>query len=131
MPETTKLSLRVKRFAHDSHSCQNALHQFALYVRQAEIPALEAVGELLVIETEQVQNGRVQVVDVYSVFSDVKTEFVGFTDGHSGFDAAAGQPHGKSLRMMIAAQFAAKVGVGFDHRRAPELAAPDNERLIQ
>ena len=35
-----------------------------MHVRQPEIAALETIGQFRVIETEQVQNGRVQVVDV-------------------------------------------------------------------
>ena len=35
-----------------------------MHIGQPEVAALEAVGQLRVIEAEQVQNRRVQVVDV-------------------------------------------------------------------
>ena len=38
-----------------------------MHVGQAEIAALEAVGQLGVVEAEQVQDGGVEVVDVDSV----------------------------------------------------------------
>ena len=37
----------------------------------------------------------------------------------------------ESLRMMIAAQSAARIRIGFDHRRAAEFAAPDDQRIIE
>ena len=51
-------------------------------------------------------------------FDRVETKVVGGAEGHSRFDAAAGQPHGERLRMMIATQFSAQGGIRLDHRRA-------------
>ena len=43
-------------------------------------------------------------------------------------DAAAGQPHGEAVEVVVAAdEFAAR----FAHRRAAELAAPDDERVVE
>ena len=48
-----------------------------VHVGEAEVAALEAVGELLVVEAEQVQDGGVQVVDVDLALDDAEAEFVG------------------------------------------------------
>ena len=46
-------------------------------VGQAEVAAGVAVGEPLVVQAEQVQDRRLQVVDVDRVLGDVEAEVVG------------------------------------------------------
>src|SRR5438128_9612103 len=55
-------------------SGKNLFHDFSFHVGQAEISALEAKRQLRVIETEQVQDRGVQVVDVDFVLHDVETQ---------------------------------------------------------
>ena len=45
-----------------------------MHVGQPEIAALEAVGQLRVVEAEQVQDGGVEIVDVDSVGGGVDAE---------------------------------------------------------
>lgn len=52
--------------------CKNILNQFAVNVRESIVAALEAIGEASVVQTEQMQRGGVQVVNVDGVFDDVK-----------------------------------------------------------
>ena len=104
---------------------QQLLYHLPVHIRQPEIAALEAVAEAGVIEAEQVQDGGVQVVDVDFVLGGVEAEFVGLADGDARFHAAAGQPHGEAVRMMVAAIVAA-----LDHGRAPKLAAPNDQRVF-
>ena len=42
-------------------------YQFAVDIRQSEVSALETEGEFLVIKAEQVEDGCMQIVDVYAV----------------------------------------------------------------
>ena len=51
-----------------ANSRQDAFHDFAVDIGQAEVAAGEAVRELLVVEPQQVQDRGVQVVDVDAVF---------------------------------------------------------------
>ena len=44
--------------------CPYRDHDIPVHIRQPEIAALEAIGQLRVVEAEQVQNGGVQIVDV-------------------------------------------------------------------
>ena len=53
------------------------MHDAAVDVGEAEVAARVAVGQLLVVDAEQMQNGRVQVVDVDAVFDGVHAELVG------------------------------------------------------
>ena len=49
-----------------------------MHVGQPEIAALEPVGEPGVVDPEQVQDRRVQVVDLDGILDDVVREVVGF-----------------------------------------------------
>ena len=53
------------------------LHHLAVHVGQAEVAAGVAVGELLVVEAQQVQDRGVQVVDVDLVLHGLEAELVG------------------------------------------------------
>src|SRR6266480_2287808 len=62
-------------------------------VRQPEIATGVAVRKFFVIETQEVQDGRVQVVHVDHIFGSLKPKFVGGTIDRAALDPAAGQPH--------------------------------------
>src|SRR4029077_12588574 len=110
---------------------QKFFDNLALNIGQAKIAALKAIGEFRVIKAQQMQQGRVKVVDMDLVLYDVEAEFVSFPQTNSGFEAAPGHPHCERLRMMIAAEFASGVGIAFDHGCAPKFAAPDYKRIVE
>ena len=70
---------RVAALAHLAALDQTRMSRTTLpvHVGQAEVAALVAVGQPLVIEAEQVQDRRLQVVDVDRVLDDVEAEVVG------------------------------------------------------
>ena len=74
---------------------------------------------------EQVQDRRVQVVDINFVFHDFVTVIIGGTVNHSALHASAGEPEGKAEGIMIAAVGA--LGEG----RAPEFSRPQDQCLVQ
>ena len=55
------------------------------------------------VEAEQVQDGRVQVVDVDLVLDGVVAELVGRAVDDAALEAAAGHPHREAERVVIAA----------------------------
>ena len=73
-----------------------------------------------VVEAEQLQQRRVQIVNVDAVFDRVEAEFVRLAQRQARLDAAAGHPVGEGVGMVVAAVVAA----AFHHRRSAELAAP-------
>src|SRR5262249_45062713 len=105
-------------------SCEKGIYQFAVHIGQAEVAALETIGQLGVIEAQQVQERRVQVVNVDTVLDGVEAELVAFAEGKAGLGAAAGQPHREGVGMVVAA-----IAAALHHRCAAELAAPDHQRL--
>src|SRR5262245_37646412 len=52
-------------------SGQQIANHVAVHVGQAEVAALEAIGQLLVVDAEAVQDRGVQVVDVHRLVLDV------------------------------------------------------------
>ena len=53
-------------FYGTTHSDEDSLHDFAVRVRQVKLAALHLEGQSLVVETEQMQDGGVLVVNVHS-----------------------------------------------------------------
>ena len=97
-------------------------------VGQAEVAAGVAVGEGLVVEAEEVEDRGVEVVDVDLVLDGLEAELVGGAVDVAALDAAAGQPHGEAVVVVVAAVHLALVRAGggqLDGRRPAELAAPD------
>lgn len=98
---------------------------------ETEVEAVDAVGEVFVVEAEGVEDGGLDVVDVDGIFDGVEAEFIGLSVGDAGFDPAAGEPHGEGLGVVVAALGAAERGAGFDHGGASEFAAPDDECVFE
>ena len=67
----------------DKTAKQNLLHHIAMHIRQPEVAALEAVGQPGVLQAEQVQDGRLQVVDVDRILADVEAKLVGSAVGEA------------------------------------------------
>lgn len=100
----------------------------AAEIGKALLPPLEQVRQAKVIEAEQTQDCRVQVVDVDSIQGGAEAEFVGGADHLSALDPAAGQPGREAVGVVIAA--GALVGIAaVGDRRATELAAPEEKKL--
>src|SRR5215207_8454392 len=90
----------------------------AVDVGEAVVAAAVAIDEALVVETEQVEDGRVEVVVVDGVFDDADAVLVGGAVADAALDAAAGHPHGEPRGVRVAAIVSAGV------RGAAERAAP-------
>jgi hypothetical protein len=103
------------------------MQDVAVHVREAEVAALETERQPLVIEAEQVKDRGVQIVNVRAVLHRVEAEFVRAADAHAAFEAAAGEPHGEGVDVVIAAGGFAHLA----HRRAAEFAAPDDDGVIE
>ncbi len=73
------------------------------------------------------QDGRMQVLDVERLLDGGAAELVGFAHGDAALDAAAGEPHGEAVCIVVAAGALGVLG----GRLPAELAAPDNQRRVQ
>src|ERR1051325_1757650 len=78
------------------------------------------------IQTHQVKDRGVDVVHMCPAFHSLQTDFVGAAVYYAGFGPTARKPHAEARRVMIASATALLA-----HRRAPELAPPNDESLVQ
>ncbi len=77
------------------------------------------------IESEQVQQGGVQVVDADPVLDRLVTELVAFAVVNAALDSTTRQPDGVGVRVVVAPLAALRV------RRPAKLAAPDHQGGIE
>src|SRR5688500_817922 len=75
----------------------------AVDVGEAVVAAAVAVGQLLVIQAEQVQHGGVQVVLVELVFDGAGAVLVGSAVADAPLDAAAAKPHAETGGVVVSA----------------------------
>ena len=101
-----------------------------MHVGQAIVAALEAERQAGVIEAQAIEQRRVEVVDVDRIASDVEAVIVGLAKGLAAANAAAGQPHREAAAVMVAAVVLRRE-LALAIHRAAELAAPDDQRLVE
>ena len=109
---------------------ENAFNDLAVDVGEAEIPSLESVGELQVIESELMQNGGMEVVNVDLVLHGEESEVIRFPVNDPWLNAAARHPDGVAVRVVVPSDL-----VGFEgalHHGCPsKFAAPNDQGFIQ
>src|SRR5690348_5911288 len=87
-PPKRKRSRRVRAipsppcfaFRARAGSREQLRHHFTAHVGQAEVAALETIGQLQVIQAEQVQDGGMEIVDVDLVLDGVPADLVGLAE---------------------------------------------------
>src|SRR5262245_31938853 len=72
----------------ENNLSQNVLDHFAVDIRQAEVPALELVGQAQVVHAEAAQHGRLQVVNVHGIGDHVVAVVVRLANTQALLDAA-------------------------------------------
>ena len=115
-------------------SGDDLVHDFAINVGQAEVAAGVAVGELLVIESQEPKDRRVEVVDVDRLFDCRETRLVGRTVDVAALHTTAGKPHAETVVVVIAAIHVPGIGSWggqFHSGSSAKLAAPDHQGVIQ
>ena len=100
-----------------------------MHIGQAEVPALVLMSQPLVVDAQQMQNRRVEVVNVDGIPDDVVAVRVCLAVRYSALDATAGHPQRKAPRVMITAKAVAQLALAVV--RPAELAAPDHQCVLQ
>src|SRR5262249_2632560 len=83
-------------------SGQNPLDYIAANVRQAETATAVAKRQTGVIQAQQMQDRRVEIMNVALVLDHPHAVIVSLAVDHAGFDAAAGQPRRVGMGEMAA-----------------------------
>ena len=87
-------------------------------------------GQAFVIESAEVHERGLQVVNVDRVFGSMESKFVTAAIDAAFLYPAPGEPDGECPRMMAAAVGFRIGDVALHEGRAPELATPDDQRVI-
>src|SRR6185295_15260267 len=105
-----------------------------MYVGKPEIAASVTVRKLLMIEAEEVQQSRMQIMHVHFVLGSGKAEFVRRAIDDATLQPSARQPSREAVRIVIAAvhHSGVRAEIGQFHSRcAAELSAPKHDRIIE
>ena len=89
---------------------QNFPHKVPRHIGKPHIPAIMAIGELLVVEAEQMEESSVEVVDGLFVFNGPVAEVVRGPDDRPRLSHPAGKPDRKSEGVVVPAVHALRDG---------------------
>jgi len=104
---------------------QERSDDLAVDVGESEISARMTIRQSFVVEAEQMQNGRMQIMDANPVLDRSESKVIGRSVGLASTDATASQPHREAIVVVISACPA------FRNWRATEFTSPDNERFLK
>lgn len=106
------------------------MNHLAVHIGQADISSLVRMDQPLVIDSQEVQDGRIEIMNVDRIASDVVGEVVGFTMHMPLFDPATCEEHAEAARVMVAA--IVLLGEPTLTVDGPaELSTPDHQRVIE
>ena len=72
-----------------------------MYVRQSIVATTVTIRESLVIESHQMKNGRVQIMDMHTVLHSRQTKLIRCSVTDPAFHAAASHPRGEAVVIVI------------------------------
>lgn len=101
------------------------MNDVSVHVGESHGPATVLDHQPLVVNTQQVKHGRMQVVDLQRTIDCAISEFIGCTEGHRVAHASTRHPDRISVRIVIPA--IGSLGEG----GSPELTCPDHQGFIQ
>lgn len=115
-------------------SGQDTFYDLAVDVRETELPSLIAEGQLLMVDSEQVKDGGVEVVNVDGVAGDGVSQLIGGTMDMAAPRAATSHPDGIGILVVVAPRIAALVPFAsgsLSHGRTAELSTPDHKGVVE
>jgi hypothetical protein len=83
------------------------------------------VRQPFVIESQEMQNGGVQIVNVNAILHGIPAELIRFAVRHSASHTTSSAPHGETVRVVVSA--IGSLGRG----RAAKLTSPDNQSIFE
>ena len=98
-----------------------------MHIRQAAVDAVVSYGELFMIDAQQVHHRGVDVVAGRGVgaVERLVAPLVALTGDDSALDAAAAEPVGEDIRVVVAAFAALRAG------HAAEFGGPQDDRVVE
>src|SRR5258705_12629014 len=97
----------------------------AVHIGEFHVTAVEAVGELVVVESDSSKDRSVEIVHGLRVFHGAIAVLVRSSNNRTAFDSAARQPDTEAVRIVVTAIHT------LGNRESPELAVPDDQGGIE
>src|SRR5260370_32870586 len=111
--------------------CDQVVEHVAGDVGQAEVPSAVAVGQLGVLDAEEVEDGRVNIVHVDGFIDGLEAEIVGGAVDRAALHRASGEPHGEAEGIVIAAALHRTAGTAdFADGGAAEFGPAYNQGIL-
>ena len=104
---------------------QNVLDYLSVYVGQAEVSPRVSVRQAFVVQAHEVQDGRMEVVDVGSIFDGSQPKYIGSAIAETGFDSATGHPDRETVVIVVTPFLA------FGSRGSAKFSSPQDQRLVE
>src|ERR1043165_8773704 len=98
---------------------QNVPQHGSVHIRETPFDSVVVEAQAFVVQSKQMQNGRMQIVDRGHTLFRLITKIVRRAITKAAFDAGARHPNGKSFRVVITA-----AGILLKSRHPPELRGP-------
>src|ERR1700748_2181337 len=103
-----------------------------LHTRELLLQPLKRIVELVMIEPQCIQYGRVQVTHLYRILHDLVAHGISLAVTHAGLDATPSHPNGEGSRIVVPADKLHHLSVTvFAHGGAAEFPAPHDERVLE
>ena len=83
------------------------------------------------IDASEVEERGVEVVDGDPSVGWFEAEFIGFAEGHSGFDAGSGEPAGEGIAVVFASESCEGLDAALAVGRASEFCQEDDEGIAE
>src|SRR5207249_8347560 len=88
----------------------NLIEDLSVHIRESERATLVAIGQLLVVEAQQMQHRGVQIMHVHQLLHDVVAKFIRAAVRDALLHAASREQHGEGILAMVAAWLRADNG---------------------
>ena len=103
----------------------------AVHISESIVAALEAERQSFMVETKQVHDCRLQIVNVTLILCHLESQFVGLAVVISALHSSARHPHGETVGEVVASQNLSFGCAPLPERRSTKLTATDNQGIFQ
>ena len=97
-----------------------------VHVRQAALEAVVVVAESFMIETHDVQNSGIKIIDLHWINESLRSEFITLAVAETLFHSGPCKEAGEGVGVVIATG-----SIPLKKRHASELGGPDDERIFE
>ena len=100
-----------------------------LPIDQPLFSAIDVIDEAAVIEAEEMQDGRLEIVGGHDIFDGAVADLIGGAVGHPPLDPASCKPDREALAVVIATGGGSRISFG--NRQPADLSTPVDQGCVE